>query len=595
MKRIFFNPFSKLIRFFLFLIVLNSIFSFKTIHAQSKTSHTTLLKAFQFENVDLHSYWVNKKLHRLSRRKRIAQIFMVAAYSNQTKQFSDSVARIIKRFQPGGIIFFQGGPYRQALLENQYQHFLKVPAFIAQDAEWGLAMRLDSTQIFPYQMTLGAIDSPIYLRKMGVALGNQLKSEGVQINFAPVIDINNNIHNTVINFRSFGENKNEVSEKGIAYMLGLQDAGILATGKHFPGHGDTEVDSHKDLPVLPFSKVRLDSLELFPFKKVISKGIGAIMVAHMNIPSLDTIAHLPSSLSLEVIQKLLINTLGFKGLVFTDAMNMKGVLKYFPAGNAEFRALQAGTDVIEMSTDLKKSLKIIRKAIRKHIISREMINEKCRKILAFKEQLGLANYKPVDLVNLYEDLHKKEDEDLIQNLSDKALTLVKDSLIQGQNFKERNLNNPIKKGIILSINPPLFNSLDSDLSRMYHLPLITIKRDIDSLSIDSLKLNLGRSDYCIMLLHDKRLRPSASFNYSKALIHFISELPSYKECAVSILANPYGLAQCKGVAKASLILISYQDAPFTEKSMLKYWSNQLKPKGHLPVSIPGVISAGFKN
>jgi len=538
--------------------------------------------------LDTHSPWVNHTFRRLSRKQRIEQIFMVAAYSNKSLEYSDSIGKIIKKYQPGGIIFFQGGPYRQTLLLNSYQKSLKVPAMVAMDAEWGPAMRLDSTLAFPYQMTLGALTKDTLIRKMGEAIGFQLSRLGVQVNFAPVLDVNNNIHNTVINFRSFGENKESVSEKANQYILGLQDKGILATGKHFPGHGDTEVDSHSDLPSLPFNRARLDSLELYPFRKAIALGIGGMMVAHMHIQAYDTSIHLPSSLSGNVIEGLLRTRLGFKGLIFTDAMNMKGVIKYYPPGQAELMAVQAGNDMVEMSTDLEGSVRSIRKALRKGLLSREVLNEKCRNILAWKEWMGLNAYKPVSPNNLYADLHKKEDKELIQELSDESLTLVR-----WEDSSRLRLPHKIKNGIILAVNSPDSDYLRMGLSNNFGLRYVPIPANADSLFLENVLTNMGDFDAVFLCLHDKRLRPSASLNYSKPLLKWIGKLALDSRVYTTLLANPYCLAKIDQIEKASHLLITYQDSDFTERSALGFWSGSLDSRGKLPVSIPGKFLSGF--
>ncbi len=541
--------------------------------------------------INPNSPWVNHEFRRLGRRKRIAQLFMVAAYSNQSEHFSDSVGKLIRKYQPGGIIFFQGGPVRESLLLNQYQKDLRVKALVAIDAEWGLAMRLDSTLAYPYQMTLGAIREDSLLQIMGQQIGNQLKRIGVGVNFAPVLDINNNIRNTVINFRSFGESREKVAEKGTSYMLGLQKARVMATAKHFPGHGDTEVDSHNDLPSLPFTRARLDSLELYPFKKAIAMGLGGMMMAHMNVPAMDTSLHLPSSLSGNVIKEVLVKNLGFQGLSFTDAMNMKGVLKYFPVGEAEQRAIMAGNDMVEMSTDLKKSLKLVRKAVRRGILSRKELDERCRKILAWKEWVGMDHYVPVNPDHLIQDLNDTTYQNLIQVLSDKALTFLigKDSSL---NSHKKIKNESPKNGVIISINAPNHSLLDSGLVNAKHLPLIQITKEISQKGIDSLKKLLQGYDYGMILIHDKRLRPGANLGFKPALIQFLKSFIENPEFSVTLMANPYTMAGMEGIEKAREIILTYQDSPFTEKSALKFWMGKLKSEGRLPVSIPGKFNAG---
>jgi len=541
--------------------------------------------------LNLYSPWVDHTFKKMSRKRRIEQLFMVAAYSNKSQNFQDSVGEIIKKYQPGGIIFFQGGPVRQAQISNRYQDLLKVKAMVAMDAEWGLGMRLDSTQSFPYQMTLGAIRNDSLIREMGRVIGTQLKRLGVHVNFAPVLDVNNNINNSVINFRSFGEDKIKVSQKASQYILGLQDMGILATGKHFPGHGDTEVDSHSDLPVLPFPRARLDSLELYPFRQAIALGIGGMMVAHMNIRALDTAKHLPSTLSGNVVQKVLKDELGFKGLVFTDAMNMKGVLKYYPAGEAETKAIIAGNDMVEMSTDLKKSIKGVKKAIRKGMVSRDEINMRCRKVLAWKEWMGLADYKPIPIQNLYSDLHSVKDNQLNINLLQESLTLLKyeDSIGRDAHTVFS------KKGALISINPPERNVLlDNTLLEMIpqKKEMFKISKDLDSIHMDSLERRIKEYDFIFLVIHDKRIRPGSNLGLSPAVTKFISKLCLNPNAYITVLANPYTLSKIENIEKAKHLLLFYQESLDTEQISASFWQGNIGARGILPVTIPGKFNAG---
>src|SRR5579872_1067579 len=261
-------------------------------------------------------------------------------------------------------------------------------------------MRLDSTISYPYQMTLGAIQDNTLIYKMGQFVACDFKRLGMQINLAPDMDVNNNPNNPVINYRSFGDNKYNVAAKGIAYMKGMQDGGILTTAKHFPGHGDTNVDSHLDLPLLPFSRERLDTLEEYPFRQAIKAGISGVMIAHMDIPALDTTKNLPSTLSRPIVTGVLKDSLGFKGLVVSDAMEMKAVIKYFPDAEADLRAFLAGNDVIELSENSEKAIQLIKKAVRKNQISKQEFEAKVKKVLAAKYWAGLNHYHPVSTEHL---------------------------------------------------------------------------------------------------------------------------------------------------------------------------------------------------
>jgi beta-glucosidase-like glycosyl hydrolase len=297
-----------------------------------------------FYNAD--SIWVDSVMKNMSPDERIAQLFMVQAYSNKDVAHENYISNLISEYHIGGLIFMQGGPGRQVRLVNKYQSISKVPLLIAMDAEWSLSMRLDSTVLYPRQMMLGAIQDNQLIYEMGEEFARQLKRTGVHVNFAPVCDVNNNPSNPVINDRSFGEDKYNVALKSYYYMKGMQDNGVLATGKHFPGLGDTNVDSHKALPVINHNRDRLDSLELYPFRYLTEKGIGCFMVAHLYVPAIDKSDKTPTTLSPKAVKVLLKEEIGFKGLVFTDALNMGGVTNHYKPGEADVKALLAGNDIL---------------------------------------------------------------------------------------------------------------------------------------------------------------------------------------------------------------------------------------------------------
>ena len=289
--------------------------------------------------------WADSVMRTLSPEERISQLFMIAAYSNKNQKNKKEITDLINKYKVGGLMFLQGGPLNQAKLTNYYQSISKTPLMIAIDAEWGVSMRLDSSLRFPWQMTLGAINDTNLIYQMGAEIARQCNLLGIHINFAPVIDVNSNPENPIINNRSFGEDPHKVARMGIAYMNGMQDNNILACAKHFPGHGDTDSDSHKTLPTVNHLRNRIDAVDLVPFRKLIEKGLGSVMVAHLNIPSLDSTKDLAVSLSPNVVNDLLKDELGFTGLAITDALNMKAVSKFYSPGKVDVKALLAGNDI----------------------------------------------------------------------------------------------------------------------------------------------------------------------------------------------------------------------------------------------------------
>jgi len=417
-------------------------------------------KESYIQSLNKQNHWVDSVFKKLNRRQKVAQLFFVRAHTNLGLAYEDSVANVIKNEQVGGLVFFQGGPVRQAELINRYQKISRVPLIIAQDGEWGLGMRLDSTISYPYQMTLGAIRDNTLIYKMGQMVAYDFKRMGMQMNFGPDMDINNNPDNPVIGYRSFGDNKYNVAAKGIAYFTGMQSEGLLTTAKHFPGHGDTNVDSHFDLPLLPFSRERLDTLEEYPFREAIKAGISGIMIAHMDIPSLDSTKHLPSTLSRKIVTGILKDSLGFKGLVVSDAMEMRGVVKYFPNGEADVRAFLAGNDVLELSPNSDLAIKKIRRAIRKDEISQEEFDAKVKKVLAAKYWAGLNDYHETPISNLVAELNRPAAKELVSQLSDAAITLLKGDAASLQ-------LNPIVKTAIVSIGGMQPTVFQQDLTHWY--------------------------------------------------------------------------------------------------------------------------------
>lgn len=529
--------------------------------------------------------WVDSVFNKLRKKARIAQLFFIRAQTNKGKAYEDSIGSIIKKDKVGGLVFFQGGPARQAALTNRYQEIARVPLLIAMDAEWGLGMRLDSTISYPYQMTLGAIRDSNLIYQMGREIAKDFKQMGMHLNFAPVVDINNNPRNPVIGYRSFGDNKYNVSSKGLAYMKGMLDEGVLVSIKHFPGHGDTDVDSHKDLPTLAFTKERLDSVELYPFKELIKAGASGVMVAHMNIPALDATAHLPSTLSVPIVTGLLKNDLNFKGLVISDAMEMKGVVKYFPNGEADVKAVIAGNDIIELSENTHRAIKLVKKAVRKDEISWDRINESVRKILAAKYWAGLNHFKPADTAALIKNLHRSESLALNQRLTDASATVLKsDSLLKAFDLQS--------KTAIISLGMTEVSLFQREMKR--YVPNSTsfiLSKIASSSDISAMLKELRKYNQIILAVHDYRTRPLSTLDYNTSLKVFIAEL-SRLNTITCVFANPYTIAGLPGIEASKSMLVYYQNSPEAQLSAVKVISGQMQANGRLPVTINSFFHYG---
>jgi len=539
------------------------------------------------QQTDKQTHWVDSVFKKLNKKQKIAQLFMVRVYSNQTKPFDDSIAHLIKKEKIGGIVFFQGGPVRQANFINRYQKVSKVPLLVAIDGEWGLGMRLDSTVSYPYQMTLGAVQDNTLLFKMGQFVARDFKRLGLQMNFGPDMDVNNNPNNPVIGFRSFGDNKYNVAQKGIAYMKGMQDGGILTTAKHFPGHGDTDVDSHYDLPQLPFTRQRLDSLEEYPFREAIKAGLSGVMVAHMNIPALDSTKHLPSTLSRPIITGVLKDSLGFKGLVVSDAMGMKGVVKYFPNGEADVRALIAGNDILELSENSKRAIKMVKKALRKKQIDKEELFARVKKVLAAKYWAGLNHVQPVETNNLIADLNRPDAKALVQQLTDSALT-------QLTNNQARPAIDFGKKTALVSVGTTDTTLYQRELKKQFtdSKAFFVAKNTSDTVTLNNLLKQLKSYEQVVVGVHDMRLRPASKLDFSSNVKLLIAELAAQSNSVISIFANPYTIAGLPGIEKCSMLLMGYQKSDEMQRSAVKAICGQLKPTGKLPVNVSAFFSSG---
>ena len=531
------------------------------------------------QSLSQQNKWVDSVYNKLTKKERIAQLFFVRAHTNKGKRYEDSVAKVIHNQHVGGLVFFQGGPGRQAALINRYQRESRVPLLIAQDGEWGVGMRLDSTQSYPYQMTLGAVQNDQLIYKMGQQIAYDFKRLGMHMNFAPDMDVNNNPDNPVINYRSFGDNKYNVARKGIAYFKGMQDAGLLTTTKHFPGHGDTNVDSHYDLPLLPFTRQRLDSLELYPFKQAIAEGVSGVMIAHMAIPSLDNTKNLPSTLSRKIVTNLLKDSLGFKGLVVCDAMEMQGVVKYFPHGEAELRAFMAGNDIIELSMDSKESIHKIIKAMRHHDMPMAEFEAKVKKVLAAKYWAGLSKPQPVNMNNVLADLNRPETKELIQQLSNEAVTQLRGG--------PRDLQmNPTLRTAIIGVGITNPTAFQSELRQWYpNSTLFLVNKSTPIEELNNVIKNLEQYSQVFVGVHDTRLRPQSKLDFSSGVKQFIAALTAHPNTVISFFANPYAMAGIPGIERAQALLVCYQNSEAMQQAAVKAITQQIKPRGRLPVGI----------
>ncbi len=531
--------------------------------------------------------WVDSVLNSLSIEERIAQMIMISSRTTSSKTDLDSVVSLIKRYNVGGVIFFKGSPVSQAIITNYYQSIAKTQLFIAIDGEWGVSMRLDSTPFFPKQMTLGAIENNNLLYLMGKAIAKQCLRLGININFTPDVDINNNPNNPVINFRSFGENKKLVATKGIAIMKGMQEIGVMAVAKHFPGHGNTEDDSHLKLPVINQSIEELNDNELYSFREVIKDGIDGVMVAHLFVPSLDSTKNTATSLSKKVITDILKNKMGFKGLVFTDALEMKGVISYFKPEEVGLKAFLAGNDILLMPLEVEKTIKFIKTAIDSGLISLDELNNRCRKVLHYKYKYHLNKPQVINIENIYKDLNHTDYTELIRSLYENAITLVK------------NNNNllPLKNLDTLKIASLVFgDSTSNDFQNIVNyyskIDCYNFMQYTDSVKTKELLQNLQKYNLVIVSICNTRVLSTNMYGINKSVFLLLNKIKEKTKVVLNIFANPYTLSYFKDTANIESIIVSYEDKKDMHEISAQAIFGGVAFKGKLPMSNSSLFPAG---
>lgn len=566
-----------------FLILLTfSILIFQNTYSQKKKNKTTP------KNIDYEQFWADSVLKTLTIEEKIAQLITIKLFTNKNDKYYQKTAELIKDNQVGGVCFFKGDPYIQASLTNKWQQLVKIPMLVSIDGEWGVSMRLDSVMAFPRLMALGAIQNDTLIYKMGVSIAKQCKRLGIHMNFGPVVDLNNNPLNPVINSRSFGENKYRVAAKASAYLRGMQDNKVMGSAKHFPGHGDTDTDSHLSLPVINHSKTTIDTLDLYPFKQLINEGVASIMVAHLHIPALDKKKNMPSTLSKNIVTDLLQKELGFKGLIITDALDMKGVSKFFDPGELEVKALEAGNDILLLPQDIPLAIKKIKTAIDSNIISEKDINTKCLKVLRWKKWAGANYYKPLNLNNITKDLNNLEDSLLIKQITEASITLIK------------NTNNilPIKRFDTLKIatvciGDTLINTFQNTLGYYTSISHFNISKTPSKGKIDSLFASLKNFNLVLVSLHNTSVLPTKNYGMTLEMYKLIDTISLVHNTILSLNANPYILSNIKNNPKLLSILVSYQANNYTLKACADAIMGAIPITGTLPISINAEFKEGL--
>jgi len=530
---------------------------------------------------DLQKIWVDSIMQQMSVRQKIGQLFMVSAYSNKDATHEAFIKKLVEEYEIGGLVFMQGTPFKQAKLTNFYQSKSKIPILMAFDGEWGLNMRIDSTYRFPWNMTLGAIRDNKLLEELGHRIGVQHKRLGIHVNFAPVIDINTNPNNPIIGNRSYGENKYNVTQKAIAFTKGMQAEQVLACGKHFPGHGDTDKDSHKTLPSVLFDSIRIDSIELYPYKELFKEKMGSVMTAHLSIPSLEKDTLLPSSLSKKIITDLLLNTLNYKGLIFTDALNMKGAANFARPGEIDLAAFLAGNDVLLFSQDVPKAMALIQKAFDEKQFTEERLNYSVRKILKTKYWAGLQNYKPINLNHLNADLNTIYDVILHRKLVNESITLLK----RGEIYPIKDVKQKIA---YIKLGDPSASNI-AFLEMLQKYTPVTVLDHKDPKLLKKLK----KFDRCIIGYHKSNAHAWKSYKFKAKEITLLNKIASTNKVLLSLFASPYSLLQIDDFKNIDAVVLSYQNSKFAQELTAQKIFGALETTGKLPVSIGTHFPDGY--
>ena len=552
--------------------------------------------------------WVEQVFQSLAEEQRIAQLFLVAAYSNKDEEHCRDIEELIQQYNIGGLLFFQGTASKQVQLTNRYQRAAPTPLLIATDAEWGVGMRLENTISYPKQMTLGALQDDTLIYRMGAEIARQLKLLGVHINFAPVMDVNSNPDNPVIGRRSFGENKKKVATKGVAYLHGLQDNGILAVAKHFPGHGDTTQDSHYALPTVTHHRQRLDEVELFPFKKAIQGGIGGMMTAHLHVPAYDASPQRAATLSKKVFTGLLRKQLGFQGLVFTDALNMKGVRARHQPDEVDLLALQAGNDVLVFPEDVPKAITFIKQAISDKRLDGQEVEEKVKRILRLKYQMGLHAWQPIATQQLDKQLHTPQAHLLKQQLFEKAVTVVsnEENLVPLKNLAQLNIAclsivnkataNKKRAASVAAISDEAMRqenaaSVFSAMLKKYApISQHTLTREaITPAFAATLANELKQYSIVIVGIHDMNGRRSKHFGLKEEELQLLQSLERDTNLLLVPFGSVYSLAYFPTFKH---VIMPYEDDPVAAQVVPQIIFGALSAEGKLPVSISEAWQAG---
>ena len=553
---------------FIFTLI-STLFVYSFINAQYQP------KSISPSEIQKAEDWVNKTYNSLSQDEKLGQLFIVALYTNKDENHINEVRNIVSNDKIGGLILMQDNAAQEINLVNEFQSKSKIPLLIGMDAEWGVSQRIVPAYKFPWAITLGAIQDKNLIHQMAEKIAEDCKRMGVNWDFAPVVDVNTNPNNPIIGNRSFGSDVPNVISSGLAYADGLQDSGILAAMKHFPGHGDTDVDSHLDLPTVSHNVDRLNSIELAPFKALIDKGIGGVMVAHLYVPALEPKKGIPASVSKNIVTGILKEKLGYKGLIITDALNMGAVAKNFKAGELDAMAFEAGNDLMLFSQDVATGKKLIQKAIDKGEIPQSRVEESVKKILLTKYYLGLSKYENRNPENINIDLNDDSHKTLVQNLYSNAITLLKDDKkLLPLKSKETYYYVPLEEAPLETF----WNELKQETN--------VIVKKANEIS------TIPKHSKVIVGFHKDNSTAYKSYKISDKSKKILSELSKNQNVILDVFGSPYALKDID-ISKISTVLVSYENNDDSMTATAKALQGKTKIHGRLPVLVNDHLTFGM--
>ena len=528
--------------------------------------------------------WVNDQLNSMTLREQVAQLFVVALHPRQGEAHINKVLAELHDEQIGGIIWGQTTPTEYVHLLNKMQAQVRIPLLVTIDAEWGVAMRLDSVIRFPQQLTLGAIQDNSLIYEFGLEVARQCHELGIHVNFAPVVDVNNNPNNPIINMRSFGENKFKVTEKAYAYMRGMQDGGIITTLKHFPGHGDTDRDSHDELPVILHDKQRINEIELYPFRELIKRGATGVMTAHLLIPALCQ-ENIPSSQSKRIVTDLLQRDLGFRGLIVTDALEMKGALYNRDQDRVALYSLIAGNHILEIPIDVRASIDVIVNAVENGEVSRKLIRKRAKKVLEAKYDLGLhKGFEPINPDGILGRLNTPQAHDLRMRLAEASLTL----LANGDMLPLQNSQT------ITHVQIGQGDTFKKQLQERANIELFTVDTDYTPENLDLITENIRAGETIIVTYHNNPRRQTfANFDIDDSMIDFIENLAKNNNVILVFFGNPYALANFNNLDLFSGLIAAYDNSDEAQTSSARAMFGERNFLGKLPITISPKFSEDF--